>query len=1000
MSVLPHSAPPSTVPPGRSVRPPVLPSRQGEVELVLQTVTAGWGAVVWTGEPGAGASTLLDGLRAILTALPLPPTVLAWDAPPGGPSGSALEALVRQVRSRAGVERGETPTAAGGLAGPGGSGDLLDALDPDGCAAALHELLGPLAGGHPVVLVLDDLPSVDPASRAVLAAALRTRGVPLVVLAAATSSPGGEPVVVGDLLPGATERPLGPVTAVDALHLLADQGLPAAPHVAAHLVARLVGNPAALVQTAALLDPEQLAGVAVLPDPLPVVPAVRELLGPDLAALTDEERGALLVAAVAVVDRADLLLATVGCSVTDLVEGPLAAHLAVASGRFAFADPRMRSLVHGEARLGDRTAAHEALAAAHEAAGDAELVVWHRALSSLVGGPGLTAGLNDLARRLLDRGEVVWGLDVAREAASQADGDARAESCELAGLCALRAGLVHDAAEWLRQAARAGAGDRVLAPLVTATALVEGHVPDDVVGRHARPGGCGTATGLAAAARLHAERGDGPAAARLLALAVAHRDEGAAQCPGGDADLAVARAWCAAFGVGGPDAAPVPAEAGGTGADDDPADLDRVAEIAVCRALALAEDDDLEAASQVLASAVAVVAPTRSGRWGDGEGRAASPLAEAHLRLVQALVHLWSGDLTKATRELTDAAFRLPVGLPLAGMGVAAARRLDLHTTGAVGVVATALEETCCSPTTRPLRQGLLVDRALRSAFERRWTRAATLLDLTAEHDLPDDARPLRLPGLDDVETWVAAGRPDVAERALARRQEQGPAGDTEPGGSLRARLALASPSALPAVLADVAPEVRRLTSPFDRGRTELCAGRALARRGAPGEAAPRLLSAVELFSRSGAHAWAQVAQRELDDLLAPAARRPQRAPHARADARADARHDGRPEGRHDGRPDAARQDHRPAADGEDGGAGGAAPAGLPEDVRRRWAGELTERELDVASLVALGASNREVAERLYLSVRTVEVHLGRVFRKLGVRSRVELTVLAHRRVA
>jgi DNA-binding NarL/FixJ family response regulator len=61
------------------------------------------------------------------------------------------------------------------------------------------------------------------------------------------------------------------------------------------------------------------------------------------------------------------------------------------------------------------------------------------------------------------------------------------------------------------------------------------------------------------------------------------------------------------------------------------------------------------------------------------------------------------------------------------------------------------------------------------------------------------------------------------------------------------------------------------------------------------------------------------------------------------------------------------------------------------------WGELLTERELDVARLVAQGRTNRQVAERLYVSVRTVEVHLGRVFRKLGVRSRTELAVLAYR---
>ena len=56
---------------------------------------------------------------------------------------------------------------------------------------------------------------------------------------------------------------------------------------------------------------------------------------------------------------------------------------------------------------------------------------------------------------------------------------------------------------------------------------------------------------------------------------------------------------------------------------------------------------------------------------------------------------------------------------------------------------------------------------------------------------------------------------------------------------------------------------------------------------------------------------------------------------------------------------------------------------------------ELTESEFTVVSLVAQGATNREVAERLFLSPYTVNSHLRHVFAKLGIRSRVELTRLA-----
>lgn len=54
-----------------------------------------------------------------------------------------------------------------------------------------------------------------------------------------------------------------------------------------------------------------------------------------------------------------------------------------------------------------------------------------------------------------------------------------------------------------------------------------------------------------------------------------------------------------------------------------------------------------------------------------------------------------------------------------------------------------------------------------------------------------------------------------------------------------------------------------------------------------------------------------------------------------------------------------------------------------------RW--ELTPSERSVAELAARGHSNREIADRLVLSVRTVESHLASAYRKLGIRSRVQL---------
>jgi len=51
----------------------------------------------------------------------------------------------------------------------------------------------------------------------------------------------------------------------------------------------------------------------------------------------------------------------------------------------------------------------------------------------------------------------------------------------------------------------------------------------------------------------------------------------------------------------------------------------------------------------------------------------------------------------------------------------------------------------------------------------------------------------------------------------------------------------------------------------------------------------------------------------------------------------------------------------------------------------------LTRREWEIASMAAAGASSREIAGRLVLSVRTVDNHLQNVYTKLGVTSRDEL---------
>lgn len=151
--------------------------------------------------------------------------------------------------------------------------------------------------------------------------------------------------------------------------------------------------------------------------------------------------------------------------------------------------------------------------------------------------------------------------------------------------------------------------------------------------------------------------------------------------------------------------------------------------------------------------------------------------------------------------------------------------------------------------------------------------------------------------------------------------------------------------------LEEAAALARTLDSPFERGRAEAAIGSGWAAVGDQAAARRHLALAESLLGEAGADAWRALVARRLDRCAGHGA-------SAAAGVDADA---------------------PPVSDGEP------------------WRELLTERELEVALLVVGGASNREIASQLFLSVRTVEVHVGRILAKLGVRSRVELMVLAHR---
>ncbi|HET6690123.1 MAG TPA: helix-turn-helix transcriptional regulator, partial [Miltoncostaeaceae bacterium] len=68
-----------------------------------------------------------------------------------------------------------------------------------------------------------------------------------------------------------------------------------------------------------------------------------------------------------------------------------------------------------------------------------------------------------------------------------------------------------------------------------------------------------------------------------------------------------------------------------------------------------------------------------------------------------------------------------------------------------------------------------------------------------------------------------------------------------------------------------------------------------------------------------------------------------------------------------------------------------AAAGGRPRTTALKGVAALTASERRVADLAAEGQTNKDIAQALYVTPKTVEVHLSNTYRKLGIRSRREL---------
>lgn len=200
----------------------------------------------------------------------------------------------------------------------------------------------------------------------------------------------------------------------------------------------------------------------------------------------------------------------------------------------------------------------------------------------------------------------------------------------------------------------------------------------------------------------------------------------------------------------------------------------------------------------------------------------------------------------------------------------------------------------------------------------------------------PGDSHPMVgiFSAADLIEAAIRTDQPATAQRALARL-----AAWTTHAGTVWGRALLARCRGLLATGADADRHFTDALAlhaqggrPLDAARTELLYGETLRRRRRRIEARGHLRTAQETFDRLGLPAWAELARTEL-----------------RASAETARKRD-------------------------------------PSTI-----GQLTPQEMQIVRIVSEGATNREVAAQLFLSPRTVDYHLRKVFAKLDLSSRAEL---------
>ncbi|QEO13085.1 AAA family ATPase [Agromyces intestinalis] len=825
-----------------------------------------------------------------------------------------------------------------------------DAPDRFIVGLAVLGLLADAAASRPLLCLVDDAQWLDRASAQVLAFVARRIVAESVGIVFAVREP------VDDAFAGIEDLVLEGLEDADARRLLASViSGPLDPDVRDRLVAETRGNPLALIELSRGKRAVEIAGGYGMTAAASVTSRIEDTFVDRIGELPAETRSALLVAAVEPVGDPVLIQRAMGSLgiEADAMSPAIEETLIEFGARVRFRHPLIRSAVVRASPVGARRAVHRALAASADASADPDRRAWHLAEAAIGFDEEVAADLVRSARRAQARGGLAAGATFhARGAELTPDPTMRSRRALMAAEDLYRAGAMSDALRLLDLTEPELLDEHQRARIE----LVRAHVASSTTR------GRGAAARLVTAARL-LERHDGETALATYA----------------DAVIAALSAGTHAEEVG-------PAEVAAAVLAADPAPpLSGPARAArqALHGLAVLIVDGYAAAAPTLRSGLdrlvafaesddpAGPAAEPDPRRGLGEDAAPPggllqwlPIACA---VARALLDDSAYDLlaARAVRiSRTQGAFsQLPLlmaerasVLLLSGrtdeaMSVAQELQPIVEATGMPtsmtrsGWLATFRgDERTKAEVTERLRPEILErgegqwfttvawqDAMLYNSLGR-YPEALAATDSAAGHPYDLGLAGWILP--ERVEAAVRAGSPELGTEALGRLEELAAASDTDWARGLAARSAalvaaadLAEPLHLEAIERLGRTRIRTALA-----RAHLLYGEWLRRRNRRVESREHLRLAHQLFVETHGDGFAERARREL----------------------------------------AATGEvvHKPAAS--------------PVD-------ELTAQERQIALLAASGSTNPEIGEQLFLSPRTVEWHLRKVFVKLDVSSRRQL---------